>query len=128
MKKADIIEAIVELVHARQSEQAASEPETEAEATLETLELAAESVTEPATEATLETLELAAEPEIMDELSNCKKFSDVVDVVKAHKLTADEFYKIAEPTMLGLEKAGLLHMIGQYCEAHEFSLDGANIK
>ncbi|MBR1604240.1 MAG: hypothetical protein IJ667_12500 [Synergistaceae bacterium] len=128
MKKADIVEAIVELVHARQSEQAASEPETEAETTLETLELAAEPVTEPATEATLETVELAAEPEIMDELSNCKNFSDVVSVVKAHKLTADEFYKLAEPTMSGLEKAGLLHMIGQYCEAHDFDLDGANIK
>ena len=47
MKKADIVEAIVELVHARQSEQAVSEP-----------------VTEPEAEATLETLELAAEPEI----------------------------------------------------------------
>ncbi|MBR1602012.1 MAG: hypothetical protein IJ667_01060, partial [Synergistaceae bacterium] len=122
------VEAIVELVHARQSEQAASEPETEAETTLETLELAAEPVTEPEAEATLETVELAAEPKIMDELSNCKNFSDVVSVVKAHKLTADEFYKLAEPTMSGLEKAGLLHMIGQYCEAHEFDLDGANIK
>ena len=109
MKKADIVEAVVGLVHARQSEQAASEPEPEAETTLETVEL-------------------AAEPEIMDELSNCKNFSDVVGVVKSHKLTADEFYKLAEPTMSELEKAGMLHMIGQYCEAHDFDLDGANIK
>lgn len=59
----------------------------------------------------------------MTGLNNCKKFSELVDWVRANGLSEDDFYKLAEPTMLGLNRAGLLKMAVQYSEAHELILD-----
>lgn len=59
----------------------------------------------------------------MTGLSNCKKFSELVDWVRANGLSEDGFYKLAEPTMQGLKRAGLFNMAVQYSEAHGFVLD-----
>ena len=59
----------------------------------------------------------------MTGLNNCKKFSELVDWVRVNGLSEEDFYKLAEPTMAGLERKGLLHMVSQYCEAHDLLLD-----
>ena len=103
-RKADIIDAIVERALAAIAAELEVK-ESEAADSLET------------------TVETKAKSTLNKELSACKKFSEVLKFTKDNQLDEDDFYELVEPTMAGLERKGLLHMVSQYCEAHDLLLD-----
>ncbi|MBR0221232.1 MAG: hypothetical protein IJQ63_05620 [Synergistaceae bacterium] len=65
----------------------------------------------------------AAEVKSEAKLAACESFSEVINFVKENKLTANEFYALADKSMQGLERKGLYEMAVYYCEAHDLLLD-----